>query len=70
MGGMAAAASTKMIAGETSETADPSGRNHGLCQHTAAGMADVDAQASHERIDLLRYFEESDCAHEPDQDIS
>ena len=53
MGGMAAAAARKVIAGKALKSAESSGRNHSLRQHTAAGMADIDAQTRHKRIDLL-----------------
>ena len=53
MGGMAAAASRKVIAGKALKSAESSGRNHSLRQHTAAGMADIDAQTRHKRINLL-----------------
>ena len=53
MGGMAAAAARKVIAGKALKSAESSGRNHSLRQHTAAGMADIDAQTRHKRINLL-----------------
>ena len=48
-----AAASRKVIAGKALKSAESSGRNHSLRQHTASGMADIDAQTCHKRIDLL-----------------
>ena len=53
MGGMTAAASRKVIAGKALKSAESPGRNHSLRQHTASGMADIDAQTCHKRIDLL-----------------
>ena len=48
MGGAAAASAAKMVTGEVLKAADALGRNHGLSQHTAAGVAHIDAQACHE----------------------
>ena len=70
MGGTAAAAAAKVVAGKVLKAADTLGRNHGLSQHTAAGVAYIDAQACHERVDFLRYLQEAYRTHEPDQDIA
>ena len=50
---MTAAASRKVIAGKALKSAESPSRNHSLRQHTASGMADIDAQTCHKRIDLL-----------------
>ena len=70
MGGTAATAAAKVVAGKVLKAADALGRNHGLSQHTAAGVAYIDAQACHERVDFLRYLQEAYRTHEPDQDIA
>ena len=70
MGGAAAASAAKMVTGEVLKAADALGRNHGLSQHTAAGVSYIDAQACHERVNFLRYFQKAYRAHEPDQDIA
>ena len=70
MGRVAAASAAKVVAGKVLKAADALGRNHGLSQHTAAGVAYIDAQACHERVDFLRYLQEAYRTHEPDQDIA
>ena len=70
MGGVTAASSAKMVTGEVLKAADALGRNHGLSQHTAAGVAYIDTQACHERVDFLRYLQKAYRTHEPDQDIA
>ena len=70
MGGTAAAAAAKVVAGKVLKAADALGRNHGLSQHTAAGVSYIDTQACHERVDFLRYLQKAYRTHEPDQDIA
>ena len=59
----------KMMTGKILESTEPSGRNHSLSQHTAAGMTYIDPQTCHKGIDFLRYLEKADGTHEPNQDI-
>ena len=70
MGRVAAASAAKVMAGKVLKAADALGRNHGLGQHTAAGVSYIDTQACHERVDFLRYLQEAYRTHEPDQDIA
>ena len=54
MGGMTAAASqSDCWQSSPNPLAESPARNHSLRQHTASGMADIDAQTCHKRIDLL-----------------
>ena len=70
MGRVAAASAAKVMAGKVLKAADALGRNHGLSQHTAAGVSYIDTQACHERVDFLRYLQKAYRTHEPDQDIA
>ena len=47
------------------KAADALGRNHGLGQHTAAGVSYIDTQACHERVNFLRYLQKAYRTHEP-----
>ena len=58
------------MAGKVLKAADALGRNHGLSQHTAAGVSYIDTQACHERVNFLRYLQKAYRTHEPNQDIA